>query len=164
MNIEIVAKKKSPHLPANFLLHAMLWLIWFHTRIQKPKLASSSLEHGDHPEIDSSEELDREGISKYQSLIGSTNFVVQLGRCIQKPDRSSTFQAYHPLSGTIESVLLRQEFRLGPSVKSSHIASSSSCYFEDVDQTPNPSGLLGGNFSKGDRAGRDLPQPPDKNK
>jgi hypothetical protein len=45
---------------------------------QKPKPASSPIEKGDHPEIDTSEELDIEGISKYQSLMGSTNWVVQL--------------------------------------------------------------------------------------
>jgi hypothetical protein len=47
---------------------------------QKPKQASSPIEKGDHPEIDTTDELDVEGISKYQSLMGSTNWVVQLGR------------------------------------------------------------------------------------
>jgi hypothetical protein len=47
---------------------------------QKPKQASSPIEKGDHPEIDTSDELDVDGISKYQSLMGSTNWVVQLGR------------------------------------------------------------------------------------
>ena len=47
---------------------------------QKPKHASSPLEKGDHPEIDTTNELDLDGISKYQSLMGSTNWVVQLGR------------------------------------------------------------------------------------
>jgi hypothetical protein len=47
---------------------------------QKPKLASSPIEKGDHPEIDVSEEMDVDGIAKYQSLLGSTNWVVQMGR------------------------------------------------------------------------------------
>jgi hypothetical protein len=47
---------------------------------QKPKLASSPIEKGDHPEIDVSEEMDVDGIAKYQSLLGSTNWVMQLGR------------------------------------------------------------------------------------
>jgi hypothetical protein len=47
---------------------------------QKPKQASSPIEKGDHPESDTSNELDVEGISNYQSLMGSTNWVVQLGR------------------------------------------------------------------------------------
>ena len=46
----------------------------------KPRQVSSPLEHGDHPEIDDSEELDLEGIKKYQSLIGSLQWVVQIGR------------------------------------------------------------------------------------
>jgi hypothetical protein len=46
----------------------------------KPKLYSSPLERGDHPEQDTSELLDLRGIKLYQSLIGSLQWVVQLGR------------------------------------------------------------------------------------
>ena len=46
----------------------------------KPKAYNSPLEHGDHPEIDDSKELDLEGIKKYQSLIGSLQWVNQIGR------------------------------------------------------------------------------------
>ena len=47
----------------------------------KPKVnVSSPLEKGDHPELDQSEFLDDEGISIYQSLIGSLQWAVSLGR------------------------------------------------------------------------------------
>lgn len=45
-----------------------------------PKHASSPLEKGDHPKFDSSEALGPEDIKKYQSLIGSLQWVVSLGR------------------------------------------------------------------------------------
>ena len=47
----------------------------------KPKTnVTSPLEKGDHPELDDSELLDEEGISKYQSLIGSLQWAISLGR------------------------------------------------------------------------------------
>ena len=45
-----------------------------------PKHASSPLEKGDHPELDTSDELPPEDIKKYQSLIGSLQWLVSLGR------------------------------------------------------------------------------------
>ena len=42
--------------------------------------ASSPLEKNDHPEIDMSPELDDEGITIYQSLIGQVQWLVTLGR------------------------------------------------------------------------------------
>ena len=47
---------------------------------QNPKQATSPLTKGDHPEIDTSDLLDIEGIKIYQSLIGSLQWVVQIGR------------------------------------------------------------------------------------
>jgi hypothetical protein len=41
---------------------------------------SSPLEKGDHPELDTSELLDEEGQQQYQSLIGSMQWAVSLGR------------------------------------------------------------------------------------
>ena len=41
---------------------------------------TSPLERGDHPELDDTEELDPEGIRKYQSLIGSLQWIVTIGR------------------------------------------------------------------------------------
>ena len=38
------------------------------------------MEKGDHPELDQSPELDADGIKKYQSLIGSLQWAVSLGR------------------------------------------------------------------------------------
>ena len=39
----------------------------------------SPLERGDHPELDTSDELDEEDTKKYQSLIGALQWVVTLG-------------------------------------------------------------------------------------
>jgi hypothetical protein len=44
-----------------------------------PKMYTSPLEKGDHPEIDLTEELDSDGIRKYQSLIGALQMLVTLG-------------------------------------------------------------------------------------
>ena len=46
----------------------------------KPKPYTSPLEPGDHPETDDSELLNMEGIKLYQSLIGSLQWAVQIGR------------------------------------------------------------------------------------
>ena len=43
-------------------------------------LYRSPLERGDHPELDTSDELDEEDTKKYQSLIGALQWVVTLGR------------------------------------------------------------------------------------
>ena len=45
-----------------------------------PKAFSSPLENNDHPELDTTEELDEAGIKKYQSLIGSLQWEVSLAR------------------------------------------------------------------------------------
>ena len=45
-----------------------------------PKKASSPLEDGDHPEVDSSPLLEGEDIRKYQSLIGALQWIIQIGR------------------------------------------------------------------------------------
>jgi len=48
---------------------------------EKPKQnVMSPLEKGDHPELDDSALLDAEGIQHYQSLIGSTQWAISLGR------------------------------------------------------------------------------------
>ena len=41
---------------------------------------TSPLERGDHPELDTSELLDSEGITIYQSLIGALQWAVSIGR------------------------------------------------------------------------------------
>ena len=46
----------------------------------KPREYTSPLEKGDHPEIDTSDELDNEGIKKYQTMIGCLQWAVSLGR------------------------------------------------------------------------------------
>ena len=46
----------------------------------KPKEYTSPLEKGDHPEIDTSEELDEEGKKKYQTMIGCLQWMISLGR------------------------------------------------------------------------------------
>ena len=45
-----------------------------------PKSFTSPLENNDHPELDTSEELDADGIKKYQSLIGALQWAVSIGR------------------------------------------------------------------------------------
>ena len=48
---------------------------------EKPRTVyTSPIERGDHPELDSSEELDEDGIRHYQSLIGGAQWVISLGR------------------------------------------------------------------------------------
>ena len=47
----------------------------------KPKTnVQSPLEKGDHPELDNSEELDDDDTSKYQSLIGTLQWAISIGR------------------------------------------------------------------------------------
>ena len=46
----------------------------------KPKPYMSPLEEGDHPEIDTSPELEYDDIQKYQSLIGQMQWAIALGR------------------------------------------------------------------------------------
>ena len=47
----------------------------------KPKMTyASPIEKGDHPELDTSELLDMDGIRKYQSMIGALQWVVTIGR------------------------------------------------------------------------------------
>jgi hypothetical protein len=46
----------------------------------KPKEYTSPLEKGDHPEVDTSEELDTEGIKMYQSMIGCLQWAISIGR------------------------------------------------------------------------------------
>ena len=46
----------------------------------KPKEYTSPLEKGDHPEVDTSKELDDNGIKIYQSMIGSLQWAVSIGR------------------------------------------------------------------------------------
>ena len=41
---------------------------------------TSPLEKGDHPELDTSDLLDEKGVAMYQSLIGSMQWAVSLGR------------------------------------------------------------------------------------
>ena len=47
---------------------------------EKPKEASSPMVEKDHPELDLTEELDPDGIKKYQSLIGALQWLITLGR------------------------------------------------------------------------------------
>jgi Reverse transcriptase (RNA-dependent DNA polymerase) len=46
----------------------------------KPKEYTSPLEKSDHPEIDATDELDQAGIKTYQSMIGSLQWAISLGR------------------------------------------------------------------------------------
>jgi hypothetical protein len=42
--------------------------------------ANSPLDSNDHPEVDTSEFLDEDGIQQYQSLIGSMQWAICIGR------------------------------------------------------------------------------------
>jgi hypothetical protein len=42
--------------------------------------ANSLLDSNDHPEVDTSEFLDEDGIQQYQSLIGSMQWAISIGR------------------------------------------------------------------------------------
>ena len=44
------------------------------------ELHSSPLEKGDHPELDTSDLLDADGIQKYQSMIGAMQWAISIGR------------------------------------------------------------------------------------
>jgi hypothetical protein len=46
----------------------------------KPCQYSTPLVHGDHPEIDDSEELGLDDIKKFQSMIGTLQWVIHIGR------------------------------------------------------------------------------------
>ena len=45
----------------------------------KPREYTSPLEKGDQPEIDTSDELDDDGIKKYQTMIGCLQWAISLG-------------------------------------------------------------------------------------
>jgi hypothetical protein len=47
---------------------------------EKPKEYSSPMMERDHPELDTSPELDEDGIRQYQSLIGTLQWLITLGR------------------------------------------------------------------------------------
>ena len=52
---------------------------YYNIFVTKLKLSfSSSLERSDHPELDTSECLDSDGIHKYQSMIGAVQWAVSL--------------------------------------------------------------------------------------
>ena len=44
------------------------------------ELYSSPLDKGDHPELDTSDLLDADGIQKYQSMIGAMQWAISIGR------------------------------------------------------------------------------------
>ena len=72
---------------------------------QPNKTPQSPLEENDHPELDTSEFLDEEGIQQYQSLIGSMQWLIAIGRWdIQTAVMSlSSFRA-QPRKGHIKRV------------------------------------------------------------
>ena len=61
----------------------------------KPRTTySSPLECGDHPEMDSSDELDNAGITKYRSLIVAAQWLISLG-CFDIATASKTLSSFH---------------------------------------------------------------------
>jgi hypothetical protein len=69
----------------------------------KPREYTSPLEKGDHPEVDTSEELDTEGIKKYQTIIVYLQWAVLLGRFdIQTATRTISRFSAAPRQGHLE--------------------------------------------------------------
>jgi hypothetical protein len=56
---------------------------------EKPKEYASPLEKGDHPELDTSEFVDAEGIAQYQTMVGQCQWVIALGRFEMFPSTMS---------------------------------------------------------------------------
>ena len=52
--------------------------------VTEPKKATSPLEKNDHPELNDSPELLSEDASKYQSMIGASQWLITLGRLISQ--------------------------------------------------------------------------------
>ena len=46
----------------------------------KPREYTSPLEKGDHPEVDTSDEMEKDGTKKYQTMIGCLQWAISLGR------------------------------------------------------------------------------------
>ena len=69
----------------------------------QPQKYTSPLEKGDHLELDISEELDVEGIKKYQSLIGCLQWMVSLG-CFYICTATMSMSSFHvnPHEGHLE--------------------------------------------------------------
>jgi hypothetical protein len=70
-----------------------------------PSNILSPIEKGDHPEMDTSELLDAEGIERYQSLIGSLQWAVSLG-CMDISTAVMTMSSFRaaPREGHLERV------------------------------------------------------------
>jgi hypothetical protein len=69
----------------------------------KPREYTSPLEKGDHSEVDTSEELNTEGIKKYQTMIGSLQWAVSLGRLdIQTATMKMSWFRAAPRQGPLE--------------------------------------------------------------
>ena len=58
------------------------WMLDNYVRMfgESPREVITPLVKGDHPEVDTTEELDADGVKKYQLLIGALQWVVTLGR------------------------------------------------------------------------------------
>ena len=71
----------------------------------QPRQCTLPLEKGDHPELDTSDELDEDGIKKYQSLIGALQRAVTLG-CFDIMTAVMTLSSFHvsPRQGHMDRV------------------------------------------------------------
>jgi hypothetical protein len=69
----------------------------------KPHENTLPLEQGDHPEIDTSKELDVVGIKRYQTMIGCRQWAVSLGRFdIQTATMTMSRFCFAPRKGHLE--------------------------------------------------------------
>ncbi len=65
--------------PQKYIIEKIL--PWFkETYGEKPSKATSPLEKGDHPELDTTDFTDAVGTKQYQSMIGQLQWLVALGR------------------------------------------------------------------------------------
>jgi hypothetical protein len=73
----------------------------------KPKEYLLPLEKSDHPEIDTTDELDQAGINVYQSMIGSLQWAISLGRFdIQTATMTMSWFRTTPRKGHLERLEL----------------------------------------------------------
>jgi hypothetical protein len=70
----------------------------------KPRKYISPSEKGNHPEVDTSEELYAEGIKKYRTMIGSFQWAVSLGQFdIKTATMTMSWFRAAPRQGHLES-------------------------------------------------------------
>jgi hypothetical protein len=100
----------------------------------KPKEYTSPLEKGDHPKVDTLEELDEEDFKKYQTMIGYLQWALSLGHFdIQTETMTMSRFCVAPIKGHLE----RLKRIYGYPKKFSSAAMRLRTYQPDLDDLPN---------------------------